>query len=425
MNILVVGSGAREHALCKKIVQSPLVQKLYCIPGNVGIAQVAECVLINEENVEAIAQFSLDNAIHLVVVGPEQPLALGLADILERRGGGAVFGPSSHAAEIESSKSFAKYFMDRHKIPTAPWILATRRGTVRRASRALGGGVVLKSDGLKRGKGVHVVRNPAEMNAALNTLFPERGDAQTVLIENYVEGTEVSATCLSDGNNIVMLPDAMDYKQAYEGDTGPNTGGMGAHSPSFVLNDAQREFIRVHIMQKTIDGLAGEGRKFIGALTVNLKINPEGAMIVLEFNARFGDPECQVQLARIDEDIVPLLYGAATKSLAQREIRMNSAVAAAVVLTSTPYPDTPRVGDVIGGLDTVSCAGAQVYFAGAQRNTKGDIIAQGGRVLNVCATGRHLRSALRKAYATAGRITWHNKRVRKDIGWRVLDKYGS
>lgn len=423
MKILVVGSGGREHALCAKIAQSPLADAVYCAPGNPGIAHMPRCEVVKAKSAKLIFDFARYNDIDLVVIGSEAPLAEGLADWLREKNI-RVFGPNKCAAEIETSKLFGKLFMDRHGIPTAPWAMVNRRSTARRVITGFAGPpIVLKADGFAGGKGVFVANNKSELNDALEALFVDRpfGSASNlVIVEEKMRGLEVTATCITDGNHVLMLPDAMDYKQAEEGDLGPNTGGMGAHSPSFALDDELCEYIRIEIMQKTVYGLRKENRAFRGALTAGLIIDSERKVNVLEFNARFNDPECQTQLLRIDEDVVPILASAAEGKLARDTIATKDIVAANVVLTSAPYPDKAPAGEEITGIAMAErCGDVTIFHAGtAQKQDK--LVTSGGRVLNVCASSPTLKDALKKAYGAASLIDWHSKALRSDIGWRVL-----
>lgn len=427
MRILVVGGGGREHALCSKMAQSPKEPELFCAPGNAGISKVPRCTVVKARTAKYIFDFVRDNDIDLVVIGPEAPLQEGLADWL-REEGIRVFGPNKRAAEIEWSKLFGKLFMDRHGIPTAPWAMVNRRSTARHVTTAFSGPpIVLKADGLAQGKGVYVVNNKTELTDALDDLFVAKRfgtAAETVIVEERLRGLEVTATCITDGTHALMLPDAMDYKKSGEGDTGNNTGGMGAHSPSFVLDDELREYIRVNIMQKAVDGLRMEGREFRGALTAGLMVSSERVVNVLEFNARFNDPECQTLMMRLDEDIVPLLYSVAAGKLSQHVVAAKSAVAVNVVLTSAPYPEQTPVGEEITGLKMADLCNDVTIFHACTAENNGKLVTDGGRVLNVCAMGNTLKGALKKAYHSASLIDWHSKSCRSDIGYRVQDKAG-
>ncbi|MBI4068132.1 phosphoribosylamine--glycine ligase [Candidatus Kaiserbacteria bacterium] len=434
MKILVVGSGAREHALCAKIAESPLADVVFCAPGNPGIDEVPKCSRVEAHTNKGIRDFARYSNIHLVVIGPERPLAEGLADWL-REEKIPVCGPNKCAAEIEWSKLFAKRFMDAHGIPTAPWLAATRTWTAQRASQAFAGGpmmhtsgvpIVIKVDGLAQGKGVFIAHTTFELHDALNEIFVAKrfGTAgRVVIVEEKLRGLEVTATCITDGKRVIMLPDSMDYKQAEDGDRGRNTGGMGSHSPSFVLTTEEHEWIRVNIMQKSVDGLRAEGREFRGVLTAGLMVSNERKIDVLEFNARFNDPECQVIMARIDEDIVPFLYGAAIGKFPQgiSALKTKQCVVANVVLVSSPYPQEPTIGDEITGVHMAErCTEVSVWHGNTARRTDGKLVTAGGRVLNVCAVGDSLQKAVKKAYQGAALIDWEHKASRSDIGCRVL-----
>ncbi|HEV2846001.1 MAG TPA: phosphoribosylamine--glycine ligase, partial [Thermoanaerobaculia bacterium] len=316
MKVLVVGGGAREHALCWKLRQSPLLTELYCAPGNPGIAAVADRVPLAAEEVQRLADFASDLKIDLTVVGPELPLTLGLADELANRGL-AVFGPTQRAAEIEGSKVFAKQFMERHGIPTAPFVVVHDAGAARSEAGRFGYPVVLKADGLAAGKGVIVAQDAAEFEDAVRTLFEERrfgASADRVVIEAFLPGDEVSFMALCDGERVLPLATARDYKRIGDGDTGPNTGGMGAHSPSGGLTAEEGAQVVETVLRPAAAGLAAEGRPFVGVLYAGLMLTPEGPR-VLEFNARFGDPETQPLLALLDSPLSPVLMAAATGSL--------------------------------------------------------------------------------------------------------------
>ncbi len=400
---------------------------------NKSIDEVPKCSSVSACTSKGIFDFSRDNNIHLVVIGPEQPLAEGLADRL-RGEKIPVCGPNKRAAEIEWSKFFAKRFMDAHGIPTAPWLAATRTWAVQRASQAFAGGpmmhtsgvpIVIKVDGLAQGKGVFVAHTTFELHDAPHEIFVAKrfGTAgRVVIVEEKLRGLEVTATCITDGKRVIMLPDSMDYKQAEDGDRGLNTGGMGAHSPSFVLTAAEQEWVRINVMQKAIDGLCSEGREFRGVLTAGLMVSEERQINVLEFNARFNDPECQILMARIDGDVVPMFYETAVGVLPSHvpAVHTKNCVAANVVLTSAPYPDEPIVGDEITGIQMAeSCTDVSVWHGNTARCTDGKLVTAGGRVLTVCAVGDTLQKALKKAYYEAALIDWEHKVYRTDIGFRV------
>jgi phosphoribosylamine--glycine ligase len=423
MKVLVVGAGAREHALCWKLRQSPELTDLYCAPGNPGIGEIADLVPLGVDEVQRLSDFAADLGIDLTVVGPELPLTLGIADELEQRGL-AVFGPSRAAAEIESSKVFAKQFMERHGIPTAPFTVAHDAAEARSAARDQGFPVVLKADGLAAGKGVLIVQDEPELAAALTALFEERrfgASADRVVVEACLTGEEVSVMALSDGERILPLATAKDYKRIGEGDTGPNTGGMGAHSPSGVLAGEGAAQVVETVLRPTIAALALEGRPFVGVLYAGLMLTALGPK-VLEFNARFGDPEAQVLLLRLEDDLLPVLAAGARGSFDTRRLSFKREVAACIVLASPGYPGRPRDGEPIGRLEKAQLQpGVEIFHAGtAERD--GRLVSAGGRVLSVCALGPDLGTALRRAYGAVGEIEWPGKVFRRDVGRRLLDQ---
>jgi phosphoribosylamine--glycine ligase len=406
MKVLVVGGGGREHALCWKLRQSPLLTELYCAPGNPGTAPLAKGVPISPEEIHKLADFAVEKRIDLTIVGPELPLSLGLADELAARGL-AVFGPLKAAAEIEGSKVFAKQFMERHGIPTGPFAIVHDAEAARAAAAGFGLPVVFKADGLAAGKGVLIVSSPAELETALAQFFEERrfGPAADQV--------------LSDGLRILPLATAKDYKRIGEGDTGPNTGGMGSHSPAGVMGSEIAAEVAETILQATVTGLAAEGRPFVGVLYAGLMLTPDGPR-VLEFNARFGDPEAQVLLLRLKDDLLPILAAGAAGNFDVPRLHFRHEAAACIVLASPGYPGRPVQGEVIGGLRRASAQpGVQIFHAGTALVGE-ELVSAGGRVLNVCATGPGLVDALRRAYAAAAEVDWPSKVLRRDIGRRVL-----
>ncbi|MFY9826235.1 MAG: phosphoribosylamine--glycine ligase [Thermoanaerobaculia bacterium] len=426
MKVLVVGGGAREHALCWKLRQSPLLTELYCAPGNPGIAALADRVPVAAEEVQRLADFAEELKIDLTVVGPELPLTLGLADEFANRGL-AVFGPTQRAAEIEGSKVFAKQLMERHGIPTAPAEIVHDAAAARAAAGRFGFPLVLKADGLAAGKGVFVVQDAAELEAALNALFEERqfgASADRVLVEAFLPGEEVSFMALCDGEHLLPLATARDYKRIGDGDTGPNTGGMGAHSPSGGLSAEAGALVVETILRPAVAGLAAEGRPFVGVLYAGLMLTPEGPK-VLEFNARFGDPEAQVILLRLEDDLLPILAAGAAGRFEARRLSFRREIAACVVLASPGYPGRPIQGEPIRGLDRAAALpGVEIFHAGTGGTTGagGELVSAGGRVLSVCAVDPSLAGALRKAYAAVAEIDWPGKVYRHDIGRRLLDQ---
>jgi phosphoribosylamine---glycine ligase len=417
MKVLVVGSGGREHALCWKLRQSPLLSELFCAPGNPGIAQVADRVPLAAEEVQRLADFAAEMRIDLTVVGPELPLTLGIADEFANRGL-AVFGPSQRAAEIEGSKVFAKQFMARHGIPTAPFEIAHDAAAARQEGRRFGFPVVLKADGLAAGKGVLIAEDEAQLEAGVRTLFEERrfgNSADRVVVEAFLAGDEVSFMALCDGERVLPLATARDYKRIGDGDTGPNTGGMGAHSPSGGLSAAAAAEVMDTILRPTVAGLAAEGRPFVGVLYAGLILTNEGPR-VLEFNARFGDPEAQVLMLRLEDDLLPLLAAGAAGHFDTRRLSFRREVAACVVLASPGYPGRPLQGEPIQGLDRAAALpGVEIFHAGTGL-ADGELVSAGGRVLSVCALAPDLAGALERAYAAVDAIDWPTKVFRRDVG---------
>jgi phosphoribosylamine--glycine ligase len=422
MKVLVVGGGGREHALCWKLHQSPLLSELYCAPGNPGIDAVADLVPIAAEEVARLADFAADARIDLTVVGPELSLSLGIANEFQQRGL-RIFGPLRRAAEIESSKAFAKEFMARHGIPTAPFEIAADAAEARRAGERFGIPFMLKADGLAGGKGVFLIESEAEREQVLQDLFEERRfgvAAERVVVERFLTGEEVSCMALCDGERVLPLAVAKDYKRLEDGDAGPNTGGMGAHSPAGILAAGHAADILERILLPTAAGLAEENRQFVGVLYAGLMLTDEGPQ-VLEFNARFGDPEAQAVLLRMESDLLELLAAGTAGDFGGVRPQFRKEVAACIVLASSGYPANPVKGEQITGVERAAALdNVKVFHAGTERRN-GELITAGGRVLNVCASGPTLRAALRTAYAAAAEIEWPSKILRHDIGRRVLE----
>ena len=422
MKVLVIGGGGREHALCWKLRQSPLLRELYCAPGNPGIARVADRVPLAAEEVQRLADFAAEMRIDLTVVGPELPLTLGIADELGRRGL-PIFGPTQRAAELEGSKVFAKQLMERHGIPTAPFEVVHDAAAARAAAGRFGYPVVLKADGLAAGKGVLIAGDETELGDAVGELFEERrfgASADRVVVEAFLAGDEVSFMALCDGERVLPLATARDYKRVGDGDTGPNTGGMGAHSPSGGLSaEAAAEIVET-VLRPAVAGLAAEGRPFVGVLYAGLMLTAEGPR-VLEFNARFGDPEAQVLMLRLEDDLLPVLAAGAAGRFDARRLSFRREVAACVVLASPGYPGRPLDGEPIGRLERAGALpGVEIFYAGT-RLVEGELVSAGGRVLSVCALAPDLAGALGRAYAAAAEIDWPGKLYRRDIGRRLLD----
>lgn len=421
MKVLVIGGGGREHALCWKLRQSPLLRELYCAPGNPGIARVADRVPLAAEEVQRLADFAEEMRIDLTVVGPELPLTLGIADEFGRRGL-AIFGPTQRAAELEGSKVFAKQFMERCGIPTAPFAVVHDAAAARREAGRFGYPVVLKADGLAAGKGVLIAGDETALEEAVRELFEDRrfgASADRVVVEAFLTGDEVSFMALCDGERVLPLATARDYKRVGDGDSGPNTGGMGAHSPSGGLSaEAAAEAVET-ILRPAVAGLAAEGRPFVGVLYAGLMLTAEGPR-VLEFNARFGDPEAQVLMLRLEDDLLPVLAAGAAGRFDARRLSFRREVAACVVLASPGYPGRPLDGEPIGGLERAGALpGVEIFHAGT-RLVDGELVSAGGRVLSVCALAPDLAGALGWAYAAVAEIDWPGKVYRRDIGRRLL-----
>lgn len=424
MKVLVIGGGAREHALVQAIARSPLVRDLRCAPGNPGIARHARCVPIEAADVARLAAYARDEAIDLTVVGPEVPLTLGLAEMLGREGR-PVFGPTAMAAEIESSKAFAKAFMGRHGIPTA----ASETFDSSAKARAWIEGsdapvpLVVKADGLAAGKGVVICRTRAEGLEAVSAMMDRHvhGEAGSrIVIEEFLEGREVSCFALSDGTAALPLASAQDYKRIHDGDLGPNTGGMGAYAPSVYLDAATEALVHRAIVLPAIVGMAAEGRPYRGVLYAGLMLTASGPKVI-EFNARFGDPETQVLMPRLATDPLELLVAAASGGLARASVAWSSEPAVTVVLAAEGYPGSPRKGMPIHGIDAAEAiGGVSVFHAGTQAGSGPEPIVSGGRVLSVTATGASLAEAVRTAYEAAGLIHFDGMQYRRDIAHDAL-----
>jgi phosphoribosylamine--glycine ligase len=424
MRILVVGSGGREHALCWAIAASPLCDALFCAPGNPGIAAEATNVAIAATDIPGIVAFCKAEKIDFVVVGPEQPLVAGLVDQLEESGV-AAFGPSAAAAALEGSKGFTKDFCARHAIPTA----AYGRFTDAAAAKAYVAGqrlpIVVKADGLAAGKGVTIAQSLAEANAAIDeAMVGQRfGSAGTELvIEEFLAGEEASFFAIVDGKFALPLASAQDHKQVGDGDTGPNTGGMGAYSPAPCVTPAIAETVMATMIRPTVAGMAAEGRPFKGILYAGLMLTAEGPKLI-EYNTRFGDPECQVLMLRLKSDILPALLASRDGTLRNLDLRWRDDTALCVVLAAKGYPGEPLRGTEIKGLDTATAGDetVQIFHAGT-RAEHGRILADGGRVLGVAAIGEDAATAQRKAYETVDRIDWPEGFCRRDIGWRAIKR---
>ncbi|GGG21124.1 phosphoribosylamine--glycine ligase [Caldovatus sediminis] len=422
MKVLVVGGGGREHALCWSLASSPLLTRLWCAPGNAGIAEVAECVPIGAEDVPALVRFARDNAADLVVAGPEAPLTLGLADACAAAGL-RCFGPSAAAARLEGSKAFAREVCAAAGVPGPRWRRFDDPAAARAHIRAEGAPIVVKADGLAAGKGVVVAATVEEAEAAVADLMERRvhgAAGATVLVEECLAGEEVSFFALCDGTHAVPLAAAQDHKRVGEGDTGPNTGGMGAYSPPPVFTEALRDEVMARIVRPTLAEMARRGAPFRGVLFVGLMLTAEGPRLV-EFNVRFGDPECQALMVRLRSDLLAALLAACDGELADFDLRWAPLHSLVVVMAARGYPGAYARGSEIRGLDRAArVPGVQVFHAGTARRADGALIAAGGRVLGVAATGATLREARDAAYAAVDAIDWPEGFCRRDIGWRAL-----
>ena len=423
MNVLLIGSGGREHALAWKLAQSPRLGTLFAAPGNPGIAAHATIVQLDVTDHARIWTFCLIESIGLVVIGPEAPLVDGLGDSL-RAAGIAVFGPDKAAAQLEGSKAFTKRLCDAANIPTAGYVHATSRAEARAALDRFGVPVVIKADGLAAGKGVTVAVTREEAEAALADLFGARGGPDRVgaVIEEFLEGEEVSLFVLTDGKAILPFGSAQDHKRVGEGDTGANTGGMGAYSPACVLTPALEARALAEIVQPTVAAMAAAGTPFSGVLYAGLMLTADGPKLI-EYNARFGDPECQVLMARLESDLLEVLLAAATGALATHgPVAWRDTIALTVVMAAKGYPATPQSGGAVGGIDAAEATGAQVFQAGT-RLADGQLVASGGRVLAVTASGATIVEAQAAAYCAVDAIEFPTGFCRRDIGHREVVRY--
>lgn len=421
MRVLLIGSGGREHALAWKIAASPLLTKLYATPGNPGIAREAELVKLDIADHAAVTAFCKDNAIDLVVVGPEGPLVAGIADDL-RDQGIRVFGPSKRAARLEGSKGFTKDLCAKYDIPTAAYGRFTDLAAAKAYVEKVGAPIVIKADGLAAGKGVTIAMTLDEARAALDACFDGAfGDAGAeVVVEEFMTGEEASFFCLCDGTTALPFGTAQDHKRVGDGDTGPNTGGMGAYSPAPVMTPEMVERTMREIVEPTMRGMAELGAPFAGILFAGLMITDKGPKLI-EYNTRFGDPECQVLMMRLKDDLLVLLNAAVDGQLAHSSVRWRDDAALTVVMAARGYPGTPEKGSVIRGLDEAAGDGdgVEIFHAGTAING-GALVANGGRVLNVTASGKTVGEAQSRAYAALDRIDWPQGFCRRDIGWQAV-----
>jgi phosphoribosylamine--glycine ligase len=423
MNILLLGSGGREHALAWKLAQSRLCDKLYAAPGNPGVAQHADLVTLDAADHNAVAAFCEDKRIGLVVIGPEAPLVDGLADSL-RSAGIAVFGPSRAAAQLEGSKGFTKDLCARAGIPTAGYVRVSTEAAARAALARFGIPVVIKADGLAAGKGVTVAMTQAEADEAVRDIFAGRfGEAGAeAVIEEFLEGEEASFFALTDGSTIFPFGSAQDHKRVGEGDTGPNTGGMGAYSPAPVLSPMLEGEALAKIIAPTVRAMTDAGTPYSGVLYAGLMLTRDGPKLI-EYNCRFGDPECQVLMMRLESDLGEILLACAENrlSLCQPAV-FAPETALTVVMAAEGYPGTPKKGGSIDGIAAAERDGAKVFHAGTALGEDGALVASGGRVLNVTARGPSVQAAQARAYAAVDAIGFPEGFCRRDIGWREVER---
>jgi len=416
MNVLLVGSGGREHALAWALSASPLVTKLYCAPGNAGIAEVAECVPIAAMDMVRLVAFAVEREINFAVIGPEAPLVAGLWDRLEAAGIRA-FGPSAAGAQLEASKGFVKELCRELNVPTASFGRFTDPKAATAFAQTLGARAVIKADGLAAGKGVVVSESWSTTVGAIHAMLTSPGDQ--IVVEECLDGEEASFFVLTDGEHILPLAGAQDHKRAFDGDAGPNTGGMGAYSPAAVLTPAVVEKTLARIIRPTIAGMAARGTPYMGVLYAGLMIK-DGEPSLIEYNCRFGDPECQVLMLRLKSDLATALLAAREGVLGNIDLRWRDGAALAVVLAANGYPGEYEKNTEIRGLEAAAAVeGVQIFHAATERRN-GKLYATGGRVLNICAIGRDVAEAQARAYQAAGRIDWPQGFYRSDIGWRAV-----
>lgn len=415
MKILIVGGGGREHAIAWKLAQSKKADKLYCAPGNAGIAETAECIPIKAEDVAGICSFVEENKIDLTVIGPEVPLSLGIVDALAEKGLKA-FGPNRKCAQLESSKSFTKAFLARHGIPTAGYREFTDIHELKKSVGIFGYPMVIKADGLAAGKGVVIAENEAEAIAAVDQIMGDKifGTAgDKIVVEEFLTGIEASVLCFVDGKTIVPMESAQDYKRIFDEDNGPNTGGMGTYSPSLIFNDELETQIRDRILEPTIRGFQKDGLDFKGVLFIGLMITGEGPKVI-EFNNRFGDPETQSVLPRMKTDLLSIMEAVVEERLSEQTIEWSRSKAVCVVMASGGYPGDYEKGKMISGLSSVD--DDVIVFHSGTKLIMNEIATDGGRVLGVTALGSTHEEAREKAYRNVARISFEGAQYRKDIG---------
>ena len=420
MNILLVGSGGREHALAWALSASPLVSRLVCAPGNPGIAQVADCVAIGSMDIEKLVAFATANRIDFAVIGPEAPLSAGLADRLEDAGIKAL-GPSAAGARLESSKGFARDLCAEAGVPVPQYRRCNNAEDAKSFSQSLGYPVVVKADGLAQGKGVVIAESRADANDAIDAMFAGAHGAagDEVVIEEFLQGEEASLFALCDGEHILPLAGAQDHKRAFDGDLGPNTGGMGAYSPPPVLDARVEQEAVARILQPTVGAMRARGTPYRGVLYAGLMITSAGPKLI-EYNCRFGDPECQVLMPRLKSDLLPALIATRDGILDSVDLRWSNETALCVVMAAKGYPGAYVKGTEISGLDRArNIEGVEIFHAGTAARD-GRIFADGGRVLDICALGKDVIAAQERAYRAVASIDWPDGFCRHDIGWRAI-----
>lgn len=422
VNILVIGSGGREHALVATLKDSKKVAKIYCVPGNPGIAEMAQCVSVDINDNAALLAFAQEHKIDLTVVGPELPLANGIVDVFTEKGL-KIFGPTQKAARIEGSKAFAKDLMAKYNIPTAAFAVFTEAEAAKEYIRKQGAPVVVKADGLAAGKGVVVAMTLEEALAAVDMIMCDNVFGQAgsqVVIEEFLVGEEASILTFTDGKTIVPMVAAQDHKRVYDNDEGPNTGGMGAYAPAPVVTESISKEVMARILQPTVDAMAKEGCPYCGCLYLGLIITADGPKVI-EFNARFGDPETQVVLPLLDSDLVAVMESCIDGTLADTKISWKDAAAVCIVMAAGGYPGKYKHGDVMRGLEEAKEQGAYVFHAGTALSD-GQFVTNGGRVLGVTAISSDIKQAVAKAYQAVGKIQFEGVHYRKDIAHRAMKK---
>lgn len=422
MKTLLVGSGGREHALAWALAASPLVSKLYCAPGNAGIAQVAECVALAADDLDGLVAFAREQGVEFAVIGPEAPLVAGLADRLEAAGIKS-FGPSAAAAVLEGSKSYVKELCREHNIPTAAFGRFTEAAPAKAFAKTLGLPVVIKADGLAAGKGVVIAETRDDADAAIDSMFDGAFGAAgaEIVIEEFLHGEEASFFVVTDGTHALPLASAQDHKRAFDGDKGPNTGGMGAYSPAPVVTPAIADSVMTKIIMPTIAAMAARGTPYRGVLYAGLMIGADGPKLI-EYNCRFGDPECQVLMMRLKSDIAAIMLAACDGVLRNVDVRWRDEPALTVVMAARGYPGAYEKGSAIKNLDAAAKVDGVEIFHAATKLSNGTLLANGGRVLNVTAMGSSVEQARARAYQAVDLIDWPGGFCRRDIGWRAIGR---